>query len=220
MTRFQKALLLASLVFNAMVVIGYFATSLTSESAGSAEAAARLVGDELGLDTHQREAFLELRREADAQKAELRQAIELAHEKLVAELCKARRDPEMLRERQTALAELRDAYRELTFRHSDRFLGMLTPEQRQDVGQRLGRRGRHRRLRDAFLRRYDEDGDGELNQEEREDAIRAVRGRRGRGRRYPDGDGRPGHPRRRPPRGRRRRSHDDARGKPSAKDEK
>ena len=219
MTRLQKALLLVSLVFNAMFVIGYFATSLSAESAGSAEAAARLVGDELGLDTRQRQAFLALRKEADAQKAELRQAILLAHEKLVAELCKPRRDPETVRERKIDLAELREAYRELTFRQSDRFLEMLTPKQRKGVDDRLRSHGRRKRFDEGFVRQFDENGDGKLDPKEREKAIRAVRERKGRGPKPRSRGGRPDHPHRRPPKGGRRGSEENARGDASAKEE-
>lgn len=218
MTRVQRTLLLVSLVFNATVAIGYFATSLCAESARSAEDAARLVGEEFGLDSRQRQAFAELRKEADAGKAELREAMTLAHERLLAELCKPRRDEDMVREREAALAELREAYREFTVRQSDRFLEMLTPAQRRSIGERLGRRGRSRRYDEDFIRQFDADGDGRLNAEECENAIRSVRGRRGRGHRRRDEDERPGHAGRRPGKGARRRSQDGERGGATAEE--
>jgi len=197
MTRLLKILLLVSLAFNAAFVVGYLSRSLSAAPADTPEAAAELVSRKLDLDERQRQAFLALRKESHSRKRELRQAIALARERLVAEQCKPQPDPNTIRALKTDLNELRQTYRDLSFHQTNRFLKLLKPKQRRRVHDLLSKHGQPGGLDEQFLQQYDEDRDGQISPQEYSKLIRATRdhakkprgGRTGKTRSGADGDG-------------------------------
>lgn len=102
----------------------------------------------------------------------------------------ARREDDEYRRRDEPLEDAREARRELDRSYDERIRDVLTPEQRERLPRPIGERGRGPggMDREAFMQRFDANGDGELDREEREAIRREFRNRRGGG----EGPGRRG----------------------------
>ena len=178
MTRPLRIPLLVSLSFNAMFVIGYFCTPTAGQAPESAEQAANLVAQKLGLDSRQREAFVSLRNEAHQQAEELAQTASLLQNQLCCESASPAADPKAVAELQEDLAGVREVHQQFQLDQFRRFMDVLTPRQREAAARMLHSRFGERRLRKAHvLQEFDTDGDGKLSPAERARAIRALRER-------------------------------------------
>jgi len=175
MMNLTRIVLILSLSFNAMFVVGYFATGTSAEPSAEPEAAAQLVAKELGLDERQREAFVELRKEAEESTQELRQAASIAEEALLKAACEPKPDPERVGTLEADLSEIRKAHQSVSYGHFRRFMGLLTPEQRDAVHEKFRARGRwHEGRRQRVLREFDTDSDGRLDEQERRKAMQTI----------------------------------------------
>lgn len=175
MNRLLKGFLLVSVSFNVMFAIGYFCAPSTAKAPESPDAAAADVADQLGLDDTQRAAFAALRKEADDEAEELAQHAALLQQQLWSEAADPAADPKTVEGTAKDLGAVRDAYREVQVGQFRRFMGILTPEQRQAVTERLG--AQRPGLRARIEREFDADGDGTLSPAERGNALRTFRER-------------------------------------------
>ena len=212
MSKLARILLGVSLLFNAMFAIGYLSAQTSADTTTTPTRTADLVADKLGLDASQREAFIALRQEIGEKAHELQQAALVAEQELWVASCDPKADPENIAKLKSDLSEFRRARRELGFRQFNRFLELLTPEQRKSVTEKLRRHGPHGRFRGPHWGRFDTDKDGKLSKDERAKLMESCRERfrkgskdfpRHEGRRPPPGS--PGSwrrgPRPRPPKG-------------------
>jgi hypothetical protein len=175
MNRLLKGFLLVSVSFNVMFAVGYFCAPSTAEPPESPDAAAAALADKLGLDASQQATFASLRREANERAAELAQHAALLQEQLWSEAADPAADPKTIESTAKDLGAVRDAYREVQVAQFRRFMGVLTPQQRQAVMER--RRTQRPGLRARLEREFDTDGNGVLDPAERENALRAFRER-------------------------------------------
>ncbi len=175
MNRLLKGFLLVSVSFNVMFAIGYFCAPSMATAPGSPDASAADVADTLGLDDTQRAAFAALRKEAHDEAEELAQHAALLQQQLWSEAADPAADQKTIEDTAKDLGAVRDAYREVQVGQFRRFMGILSPEQRQAVTERLG--AQRPGLRARLEREFDTDGDGVLNPAERENALRAFRER-------------------------------------------
>jgi Spy/CpxP family protein refolding chaperone len=194
MSRLVKIALVVSLAFNIAFLIGYFSAPTSAKPVELPDHAVDLVQRELGLDMSQRKQFVSLHTQADARAREFYEATALARQELLAESAKPEPDADKIATLQEELNRLREANRELHFAQFKRFMETLTPHQRRAVHDKL-RYGHHShgRRREHFIREFDEDGDGRLNEKERRKAIETVR------KRFHDRAGRDGREHPKPP---------------------
>jgi hypothetical protein len=205
MNRLLKIALIISLAFNITFVIGYFSAPSSAKTTELPEAAADLVQSELGLDMEQREQFMSLHAEAKARTRDLIETMSIVRQQLLAESAEEEPDTEKIARLQSELDRLRDEHRTCHYNLFQKFMDSLTDHQRRTVYEKL-RYGRppHWLRHQRLVREFDKDGDGRLNEEERGQAIQAVRerfhkrvGDRDRHHAHPGHDGR--WPGRRPP---------------------
>ncbi|NQT89538.1 periplasmic heavy metal sensor [bacterium] len=178
MNRLLKIALVVSLAFNIAFLIGYFSAPTSAKPTELPDHTADLVQRELGLDMDQRKNFLSLHSAAGARAREFYEATALARQELLAESAKPEPDDEKIATLQEELSRLRESNRELHFSQFQKFMETLTPHQRRAVHEKLsfGHRS-HGRRHEHFVREFDEDKDGRLNEEERRRAIETVRKR-------------------------------------------
>jgi len=180
MSRPWRVLLLVSLSFNVMFVIGYFCTPTAGQAPESPEQAADLVAQKLGLDSRQRETFVSLRKEAHQQAAALAQTASLLQDELCSESASPAADPEAVAELEKDLADLREVNQQVQFDQFRRFMDVLTPRQREAAVKVIHSRFGDRKLRrPRVLQEFDADGDGKLSPAERAKAIQTLRERHG-----------------------------------------
>jgi Spy/CpxP family protein refolding chaperone len=194
MNRLLKIALIISLAFNITFVIGYFSAPSSAKPTELPEAAADLVQSELGLDMEQREKFISLHAEATARTRDLIETMSIVRQQLLAESAEDEPNAEKIAGLQSELDRLRDEHRTYHYNLFQKFMDSLTEHQRRTVYEKL-RYGRppHWLRHQRLVREFDKDGDGRLNEQERGQAIQAVRERFHK--RFGDTDHRHSHPR-------------------------
>lgn len=164
-----------SLLFNVFFAVGY-AKARAEAQTGSSRAVG-LVTQELNLDKRQAAAFASLRTGGDEDV--LRPGIALAQQELIAELDHEEPDPDRVRAIVARQGELIQQQRLSGFDRMCDFVRVLTPEQRHQMFKRLRHGGpfsaeRHREL----VKRFDKNGDGELDETEKAEAHTFIDARR------------------------------------------
>ena len=179
MNRLPWMLLMLSIAFNVTFVGGFFhartvADSTTPEQPDE-DVVADKVADEMGLSADQRDKFKSLREEMEAKLRDLHEATELAREEWLAETSKPSPDPEAVAAAQEEMTRLQMESRKLRFSSFQQFMNILTPEQRRRASERMGRGMHHRGPgKEDFLRRFDTNGDGVIDENEREKAREMI----------------------------------------------
>jgi Spy/CpxP family protein refolding chaperone len=157
-----------SLLFNVFFAIGYWRAR---ELAAPQRDVAQLAADELGLDETQAAVFAELRSDMDAERDVLQEGISLTRRELLKELGASSPDLDRVNE---LIEQEADYHRQLRAAAAERmrqFIELLSPEQREEVLQRISHaHPGHPRLKERIIRRFDVDGDGELDDDERAQA--------------------------------------------------
>lgn len=178
MTRNLLLFLLAlSVLFNVFFAVGYLQARAEASLAGSPARLEQRVKRELDLDGEQSALFTRLRSGMEEEDALFHQEFAAIQQELTAEL--ARQDPdaervESILERQDDLRRRRRMAASERFRA---FMEVLSPEQRMRFVESMRRERGHRHHRDR-LRRFDENGDGQLDAVERERAREHMEARR------------------------------------------
>ena len=172
--------LVLSILFNVFFVAGYL--KARAEAAPDVTAA---VGLELGLSTTQAALFKQLRETGRADAEFYEDSITLVRRELVDQL-NSNHDPDRVAEIVDREADLRRQWRLAEARRFSDFVGSLEPQQRRALLSRMkgaeSMHGRH----EALVRRFDGNGDGVLDEQERQAARnqmwmrRAERERQGR----------------------------------------
>lgn len=156
-----------SLLFNVFFAAGYLKSR--AEAATTDPTGPTRVVEALGLDGAQAAEFSRLQSEMEEDLAGLDGAMAVARQNLLAELDKQSPDLDRLRVIVNQTAELHQQRRAAGAQRLNDFLGMLSPEQRQRLSRQLDRHPQSERVR-RRLRRFDADGDGRLDADERAEA--------------------------------------------------
>ena len=164
--------LVLSGLFNVFFVAGYL--KARAEAAPDVTAA---VGLELGLSTTQAALFKQLRETGRADAEFYEDSITLVRRELVDQL-NSDHDPDRVAEIVGREADLRRQWRMAEAMRFSDFVGSLEPQQRRALFSRMeyaeSKRGRHEEL----VRRFDSNGDGVLDEQERQAARNHMRARR------------------------------------------
>ncbi|MBT8484208.1 MAG: periplasmic heavy metal sensor [Phycisphaerales bacterium] len=183
-------LLALSLLFNVFFVVGFVRAQRLADAAQVESAS--LVGRELDLDQDQEQEFAELRATMHEQRRVAQEALALVHREIMTEMSKGDLDIDRLETLVDREMEIQREIRMAAIEHLRRFADRLTPEQRRMMLSRFaGSGGRHHRRFAEMLKRFDENGDGQLDPDEQAKARafheqrRRERGQRGAG---PDRD--------------------------------
>ena len=173
----KRHLLLFALVlsglFNVFFVAGYL--KARAEVAQDVSAA---VGRELGLDTRQTALFKQLRETGRADADLYQDSITLVHRDLVDQLNNPDQDPERVVEIVDREADLRRQWRLAEAKRFTDFVGSLEPQQRHMLLSRMKHRASKMGRHEALLRRFDANGDGVLDEQERQTAREHMQTRR------------------------------------------
>ncbi|MDP7070108.1 MAG: periplasmic heavy metal sensor [Phycisphaerales bacterium] len=174
-SRLLLVLLILSLIFNVFFLIG----ALRQPAKRNAMAELARVAHELRLDDRQAERFGELRDsfrgEAGVVGEELREVRQAIRDALASESV----DTAALEQLMARESELIASRRELAAGHFGRFVDLLTPQQRHDLGRRLhGGRGERPGDPHLLVQKFDADGDGALDDVEWREAHRLMEQRR------------------------------------------
>ncbi|MHC4948307.1 MAG: periplasmic heavy metal sensor [Planctomycetota bacterium] len=167
-------LLAVSILFNVFFAAGYVAARAEAPEEPGADPIVRSVTDELELDEQQAQAFARLRSEHEREASVYMEGQGLARQSLLEELSRDEPDLEKVREIVERSAELHRERRLAETRRFSEFLGVLSPRQCRILSERVrgpGRGGPPWRKR---LERFDRDGDGELDEQERAEAQAHV----------------------------------------------
>ena len=161
---FYWFILALSLMFNAFFVLGSW--QARGETANG-DRVTNLVAAELNLDESQSALFAELRRSMEVDQRVYEEGLALVHEELINEL--SRDEPNLqdvrgLVDREAQLRQQRGLARSERFND---FVRMLSPEQCRKLSRRVGHSRRGRARWQAMLQKFDQDGDGQLNDVER-----------------------------------------------------
>ncbi len=163
-----------SLLFNVFFAAGYMRTR--AEAGNDSARAVGMVAKELDLDDRQAAAFASLRNATDDV---LRPGIALAQQELLAELDRAQPDAGRIRTIVARQTELIEQQRIAGFDRMCEFVQLLNPEQRRRLSHRLRHGGPYGGERRAeMLKRFDGNGDGELDEAEMAEARAAFETRR------------------------------------------
>ncbi len=156
-----------SVLFNVFFVVGFARARAQLELVESSNGASRVVASELDLNDEQRAVFSTLRASMRDEMTAYRDEIALTQSELAAELGKENPDLERVRNLVARKAELHRERRLAGSQRFNEFLGVLSPEQCRVMSRRFhhGPPGRGRPF-DA-LERFDANGDGKLDDEER-----------------------------------------------------
>jgi len=169
-SRFVLILALAmSLLFNVFFLAGYLRA--TSQPTDVEQAVAR----ELDLDPMQSEVFSQLRRTGLEDARVYQDSLSLLRQELVAEVGRDDRDLDRLRDIVDREQDLQREWKLMEASRFHEFLRSLSDEQRRKAARMCG--GPHRR-RAEHLRRFDLDGDGVLDDRERQAAWEHMQQRR------------------------------------------
>lgn len=171
-------LLALSLLFNVFFAAGYARARSEGDPGGAVASPANDVGHALGLDSRQRAAYSAMREQFDADAADLGSSVALLQRQFMDELQRAEPDLDRLRELATRNAELERERRLIAGSRMRDFVAMLTPEQRRALAGHLGRASEQERRHRWLLERFDADGDGKLNDDEKAEATTFCERRR------------------------------------------
>ncbi|MHC4109088.1 MAG: periplasmic heavy metal sensor, partial [Planctomycetota bacterium] len=167
-----------SVLFNVFFVVGFARARAQLEAVQSSNGASRVVASELNLNDEQRAVFSTLRAGMRDEMASLRDEVTLVQEDLVAELGMENPDLERVRNLVARKADLDRQRQLIAVRRFGEFVDILSPEQCRRLSGKVhhGRRGA--RWRERLLKKFDADGDGELNEQERAAAREYMESRR------------------------------------------
>lgn len=161
---FLFALVMSGL-FNVFFVAGY----LKARAEAAPDVAAE-VGRELGLDTQQAALFQHLRESGRADAELYESGITLARRDLVDQLNQPDRDPDRVVEIVEREADLRRQWRLAEASRFADFVESLEPQQRRELQTRMRHAAAKKERHAEMLKRFDADGDGMLNDAERQAA--------------------------------------------------
>ncbi len=165
------ALVLSGL-FNVFFVAGYL--KARAEAATDVPSA---VSRELGLNTTQAALFKQLRETGRADAELYEDSITLVRRELVDQL-NSDHDPDRVAEIVDREADLRRQWRLAEARRFSDFVGTLEPHQRRALLARMKCGESMQRRHEALVRRFDGNGDGVLDEQERQAARNHMRTRR------------------------------------------
>ncbi|MHC5022687.1 MAG: periplasmic heavy metal sensor [Planctomycetota bacterium] len=153
-----------SVLFNLFFLTGYLQARWQRGSATPAPQTT--VADELSLDSEQAAIFGHLRDGLREDNRVFTERLALVQQELFSELVEPQPDPERMAALIDQDGELRRQMHHSAQERFRAFIGMLSPEQRQQLSRHLDR-GRHRGQRHRMLlRRFDRDHDGRLDEAE------------------------------------------------------
>ena len=186
MRKLPWILLALSITFNFAFTGGLLEAQSARQQAIEPEQApgdkADLVATQLGLNDEQRQAYVDTRTRLSQEGAELREAMALAREERRAELAQAEPDLARVAQIEADIADISCRMRLLAAEHLEKFAGRLGPEQRRRLGGMMRSRMGHGPKMPPALKRFDTNGDGKLDEQERQAARSRLReARPGRG---------------------------------------
>ncbi|MHC4990907.1 MAG: hypothetical protein ACYTGC_07990, partial [Planctomycetota bacterium] len=157
-----------SVLFNVFFAAGYLQARAQARVATDDDVATRVAGV-LDLDDRQRAAFGEMHRSLNEEAAVLDRGIALTRQELIAELQREQPDLDRLRGIVDREAELHRQRREAGAPYLREFVRLLSRDQRRRLAGCFGEQGRdrHRRHERWLLERFDANGDGVLDEQER-----------------------------------------------------
>jgi hypothetical protein len=178
-------LLAMSLLFNVFFAAGFLRARHEAKLAGShADPAARQVVSELNLDAPQQAAFEQLRSSMREEQEVYAGSMSLLRAELLDELKRDQPDLEKVRSLVSREAELMRQRREAESGRFSTFVGMLNPDQCRRLSARIGGRGPWGRPpgesphdgsgREAIMRQFDANQDGQLSPDEKMHAKDAL----------------------------------------------
>ncbi len=172
--RLLIVLLTLSLNFNVFFLIGV----LRHPSRRNAMAELTRVANQLQLDDRQAQRFGELRENFSEEVGILSEELHQVRQTIRETLASDTVDNEMLDELMATESSLIAKRRQLATGHFGRFVDLLTQEQRHELGSQL--HGDQKRHRDPphIIDHFDADGDGKLNESERQEAHQHIEDRR------------------------------------------
>jgi Spy/CpxP family protein refolding chaperone len=166
--RLLSLLLGLSVLFNACFMLGWFGIGNTA-TADPAERLAR----SLDLSDRQRMRFDELRTSLDNDTASLHVHVRELRTQLAQTLEQDAPNIDRVRELVAEISTQQMETRVIAAGHLSSFLDLLDPDQRRALGRRLGAAGK-RHLPEHLLSSFDTDGNGEIDDEERQNARAAM----------------------------------------------
>ena len=167
-----------SLLFNVFFAAGFLKARAEARRGRSPEAMVQKVTRELDLTGEQTALFSRLRSAVREDTAPVRERIALAEQELLGELDRDEPRFEVLESIMSRRADLQ-RQRRLRESHSfGEFVRALDPDQRARLSDRMRFRPPHVRRGRKLLERFDADGDGILDAEERAEASRHIEERR------------------------------------------
>ncbi len=173
--RLLVVLLALSLIFNVFFLIG----ALRHPPRRSPMAELTRVANQLRLDDRQAERFGELRQDFREEVGILSEELHQVRQAIRETLASDAVDSELLDELMATESTLIAKRRQLATGHFGRFVDLLTPEQRSELGTQLhGGRSEGHRDPPHIVDRFDTDGDGTLNEAERHEAHKHMEERR------------------------------------------
>lgn len=172
---FYWFILALSLMFNAFFVLGSWQAH--GETANG-DRVTNLVAAELNLDESQSALFAELRRNMEVDQQEYEEGLALVHEELISELSRDEPNLRGVHDLVDQEAELRQQRGRARSDRFNDFVRTLSPEQCRKLSRRVGHSRRGRPHWQEILRKFDSDGDGQLNAAERAAAQEHIKERR------------------------------------------
>jgi len=172
---FYWFILALSLMFNAFFVLGSWQAR---GETGNGDRVTNLVAAELNLDESQSALFAELRRSMEADQRVYEEGLALVHEELINELSRDEPNLQDVRAVVDREAQLRQQRGLAQSERFNDFVRMLSPEQCRKLSRRVGHSRRGRARWQAMLQKFDQDGDGRLNDLERAAAREHNKDRR------------------------------------------
>ena len=163
-----------SVLFNVFFAAGYMQARTQLKDAESDDHVTQRVANELDLDTQQREAFARLRSSKRASLEPINDEIALLLQDLLDERTQDEPDPNRLGILEGSLQELRRQRHEEQSRRFGEFLGLLSPEQRRMLSHRSRRGHPGRGMRGSMQKRWDQNGDGVIDEQERAAAREMI----------------------------------------------
>ncbi len=168
-------ILALSLLFNVFFVAG--AWRVRGE-VSNGDRVTSLVAADLGLDEPQAALFAELRKSVEADQESYEEGIALLHQQLITELSRDEPNLQGVRDLVDQEAELRQQRGRARSDRFNDFVRTLSPEQCRKLSRRVGHSRRGRARWQEILQKFDSDGDGQLNDEERAAAQEHIKERR------------------------------------------
>ena len=177
----RNALLAAlglSLLFNIFVLVGFMQSrSKTAQAADEPKRLEQLARD-LNLNDSQAQLMQRLREDQRRQSALIDENVAVVRQEIAAELRKASPDLDRLRTLVDQEADLYRQRRQINAELYSRFVGGLSPAQRQTLGQRADHPARTPQVPHRILERFDRDHNGRLEPEEWQWARQEMERRR------------------------------------------